>query len=74
MFPGIPRRLFRSIFSTQQEEITCPMCLDLLDIYVDAEITGADAVALMPHVRWHLDCCHRCRELYVGLRELADQL
>lgn len=66
-----PQRLFRSIFATQEEEITCPVCFELLDSYVDSEISGADAAALLPQVRQHLDCCYQCYELYEGLRQIA---
>ena len=66
-----PQRLFRSIFGTQEEEITCAVCLELLDVYADTEISGADATALLPHVHQHLDCCPQCYELYEGLRQIA---
>lgn len=71
MLKADPQRLFRSIFATQEEEITCPLCFELLDSYVDAEICGADAAALLPQVRQHLDCCSQCYELYEGLRQIA---
>lgn len=63
-----PKRFLRSIFATQDKEITCPVCLDLLDVYVDKEITGADAAQLLPYVEQHLNCCNQCDELYAGLR------
>lgn len=65
------QRLFRSIFGTQDEEITCAVCFELLDVYVDTEISKADAAALLPQVQQHLDCCHQCRELYEGLKQIA---
>jgi len=64
-------RLFRAIFGTQEEEITCAMCFELLDAYVDTEFTGADAAALLPYVHQHLDCCPQCYELYEGLQQIA---
>lgn len=65
------QRLFRSIFGTQEEEITCAVCFELLDVYADTEISGADATALLPYVHQHLDCCRQCYELYEGLRQIA---
>ncbi len=71
MSQGNPQRLFRSIFGAQEEEITCPVCFELLDVYVDTEISGADAAALLPYVHQHLDCCHQCYSLYEGLQQIA---
>ncbi len=71
MSQGTAQHLFRSIFSTQDEEITCPVCFELLDVYVDTEITGADAAALLSCVHQHLDCCHQCYSLYEGLQQIA---
>lgn len=68
-----PRRIFQSIFATQAEEISCPLCRDLLDIYVDREITSADAAHLLPYVQQHLNCCNQCYELYEGLRLVASE-
>lgn len=65
-------RLLASVFSTQDEEITCPRCRELLDIYVDTEISGADAAELLPYVHQHLTCCPQCFDLYDGLREIAS--
>lgn len=67
-----PQRLLRSIFATQEKEITCLTCVELLDIYVDTEISGTDAAALLPYVHQHLNCCYQCYELYEGLRQIAD--
>ena len=73
MSPRSTQRLFRSIFGTREEEITCAVCFELLDVYVDTEFTGADAAALLPYVHQHLDCCHQCYELYEGLRQIAGR-
>jgi hypothetical protein len=71
-FQPNPGRLFRSIFTTQEDEITCPLCRDLLDVYVDREISGEDAAKLLPYVHQHLDCCNQCVELYEGLRDIVN--
>lgn len=71
MISANPQGLFRSIFGTQEEEITCAICFELLDIYVDTEISGADAATLLPYVHQHLGCCAQCIKLYDGLKQIA---
>ena len=52
-------------------EVTCEQCFELLDQYVDLEVTGADADARLPGLRTHLDGCPACREDYESLRALV---
>ena len=52
-------------------EIGCDACFELLDEYVDLEVTGADADARIPGMRAHLQGCPACHEEYESLRELA---
>jgi len=51
-------------------EVTCEMCFELLDEYVDREVGGEDAAASMPEMRAHLEGCPACREDYESLRDL----
>jgi hypothetical protein len=53
------------------DEVSCDQCFELLDEYVDLELSGADADAALPGLRNHLDGCPACREEHEGLRELA---
>jgi anti-sigma factor RsiW len=54
------------------EELSCEMCFELLDEYVDRELHGDDAEARVPGMRAHLDGCPACREDYASLRALAS--
>ena len=54
------------------EELSCEMCFELLDEYVDRELHGDDADASVPGMRAHLDGCPACREDYASLRALAS--
>jgi predicted anti-sigma-YlaC factor YlaD len=65
------RDLIRKIAQTQDEEISCSECLDLVSRYVDLELAGENAGQEMPQVKLHLDQCQVCQEEYELLRELA---
>ena len=52
-------------------EVSCERCFELLDEYVDLQLSGADADAALPGVRAHFDGCPACREDYESLRALA---
>jgi anti-sigma factor RsiW len=52
-------------------ELDCDGCFDAIDRYVDAEVAGRDADALVPGMRAHLEGCPACREEHESLRALA---
>jgi anti-sigma factor RsiW len=54
-------------------ELGCDECFDLVDVYVDAELRGEDAAAVIPGMREHLAGCPACAEEYQSLRELAAE-
>jgi hypothetical protein len=60
----------RNIYKTQDNEISCTECFDLVSQFVDLEISGQDAVSRMPLLKQHLDQCRACREEYEALRDL----
>jgi hypothetical protein len=64
-------RWIRRMLETQEEEISCTQCLDLVSQYVDLELAGQAAEERLPQVKHHLDQCRVCREEYEILRELA---
>ncbi len=54
-------------------EVGCDDCFELLDRYVEAELAGGDADALLPGVRAHLAGCPACREEHESLRALVAE-
>jgi anti-sigma factor RsiW len=53
-------------------ELTCEACFDLLDVYVDSELSGEDADARVPGMREHLTGCPACAEEHHSLRDLLS--
>jgi len=64
-------RWLQNIDRTEDEEIACSECFDLVSHFVEVELTGQDAAAKMPGLKQHLDQCAACREEYETLRDLA---
>lgn len=65
-------RWLRNIYETQEEEISCTECFDLVSGFVELEIAGQDALARMPQVKQHLNQCQACRDEYEALRDLRQ--
>ena len=63
-------RLLSLIARTEDEEISCTECFELLPVYVDLEVAGEDLDTKGSRFRQHLDQCGVCREEYETLREL----
>jgi hypothetical protein len=51
-------------------ELTCDECFEQLDRYVELELGGHDADAVVPGMRPHLDGCPACREDHDSLAAL----
>jgi hypothetical protein len=51
-------------------EVTCDECFANLDVYVERELAGDDADALIPGMRAHLQGCPACAEEHDSLRDL----
>ena len=60
----------KNIYETQDEEISCTECFDLVSCFVELEISGENAAAKMPQLKQHLGQCRACRDEYDTLREL----
>ena len=60
----------QNIYHTQDEEISCTECFDLVSSFVELELSGGDASAKMPQIKQHLNQCPACREEYETLRDL----
>ena len=54
------------------EEITCELCFDLLDEYVELEAEGRDADARIPGMRAHLEGCPACHDEHESLLALVS--
>jgi hypothetical protein len=52
-------------------ELSCEHCMELIDQYVELELAGIDAGALLPALRNHLDGCRACGEDHESLRALV---
>ncbi|HJR82052.1 MAG TPA: hypothetical protein VJ821_18405 [Anaerolineales bacterium] len=61
----------RNIYETQDVEISCTECFDLVSRFVELEISGQDVVAELPQVKQHLAQCRACRDEYELLRAVA---
>ncbi|MFO7538019.1 MAG: hypothetical protein R6X32_08155 [Chloroflexota bacterium] len=61
------QRLVRLLELTDIDECSCAETFDLLDEYVDLVDTNAEAAALMPLVKQHLDKCPHCQEMFETL-------
>ena len=64
-------RFLRRVWATEDEEISCTECFDLMPQYVDLEVAGEAADKKVPRLRQHLDQCAACREEYETLRDLV---
>ena len=63
-------RCLQNIYDTQDEEISCSECFDLISHFVEVELAGEDAAAKMPQLKQHLDQCSACLQEYEVLRDL----
>jgi hypothetical protein len=52
--------------------VTCEVCFEELDRYVDLELAGIDADEAIPGLRAHLAGCPACAEEHASLLALAS--
>jgi hypothetical protein len=64
------KKWLRNIYETQEEEISCTECFDLVSRFVELEISGQDTATKLPQVKQHLNQCPACRDEYETLRDL----
>ena len=60
----------QNIYNTQDKEISCSECFDLVSHFVEVELSGENVVAKMPQLKQHLDQCAACQQEYETLRDL----
>ena len=69
---GDKHRVIARVLGPVGPEVNCETCFDLLDRYVELEIEGADADAVLPGLRAHLEGCPACREEHESLVALVS--
>lgn len=60
------------LLGSAEPEIGCGECFEQLDRYVELELAGAPADALVPGLRAHLVGCPACAEEHESLRALLE--
>jgi anti-sigma factor RsiW len=60
-------RLIAALLGPGRRELTCERCFELLDRYVDVELSGGDPDAAVPGMRAHLEGCPACLDDYRSL-------
>jgi hypothetical protein len=60
----------KNIYATQEEEISCTECFDLVSVLVELEARGENIGSKMQQVKQHLAQCKACRDEYEALRDL----
>jgi len=53
-----------------EPEVSCEVCFEELDRYVELELAGADAEAAVPGMAAHLRGCPACSEEHASLTAL----
>ena len=69
--PIDPKPLVARLLGPAEPEVSCEVCFEELDRYVDLELAGVDADAAIPGLRAHLEGCPACREDHDSLLALA---
>ena len=69
--PDLKQALGR-LLGPADPEVTCNVCFDELDRYVELEVAGQDADAAVPGLRAHLVGCPACREEHDSLHALVS--
>ena len=65
-------RVIARVLGPVGPEVSCETCFDLLDRYVELELEGADADAVLPGLRAHLEGCPACHEEHESLLALVS--
>lgn len=63
--------LIRSIYAAKESEILCGDFFDALPRFVDLQLSGQDALTLLPEINHHLHQCPECNEVYLALLQAA---
>lgn len=66
------QHFLKRVHETREQEILCSECLEQVSQFVDLELDGKPAEAVMPLFHQHIHQCPVCMEEYLLLRELAE--
>ncbi len=67
-----PSRLLRRLLGPRGPELSCDVCFEHVDRYVEARVAGSDPEHAVPGMRAHLQGCAACREDYESLLALVE--
>ena len=67
------QKLLQAALETEDVEIGCLECEDLLDRYVDLLLENANVAELMPAVEQHLKQCRCCASELEALMIMVDK-
>ena len=65
-----PVPLLDRLLGPGEPEVTCDVCFDELDRYVEVALAGGDAEAAVPGMAAHLRGCPACAEEHAALTAL----
>lgn len=66
-------RLIGRLLGPAGPELSCERCFEELDRYVELELSGVDADAVIPGMRAHLQGCSACAEDHESLRAMVSE-
>jgi anti-sigma factor RsiW len=66
-------RLIGRLLGPPEPEVSCDVCFEQLDAYVELELAGDDADARLPGMRSHLEGCPACAEDHESLLALVSR-
>jgi len=64
-------RWIQKVMATEEEEISCSVCFDLVSDYVEMELAGGEIKGPLRRVKHHLHQCQACQDEYKMLRDLV---
>jgi hypothetical protein len=64
------RNRLARVLGPASPEVTCEVCFDELDRFVELELAGDDAEAVVPGMTAHLEGCPACAEDHAALLAL----
>jgi len=61
------RKLVETALNTEEDEMSCIECLDMLDQYVDLLEAGQEPGKVLPQLEQHMNVCHCCHAELEGI-------